>query len=187
VPAPPSSLAVRKRTKRPGAATLGWLLVAVSLYAAAFAAADAIRLPDAPRLPAAQVVLEVAIAFAAFVLGWRMARERRPVGPTVWLSRLLNIPGFVESVRSSRPVRRAPSAMRDSERARRETRNALRGVAVGIVWIGVAMVVVRLGIVSVPPLSSALALAITGSVATLAGAVLPNALARRRATKPRVR
>jgi Tol biopolymer transport system component len=169
----------RRRIKRPGAATLGWALVALSSYlvfgGAGLALGAGGRQPASP----AGVLVLLAVGFALFVLAWRMARERRPVGPAVWASRLLNIPGLVDSFRSSRPVRRGPSAMRDPDRAVAESRSAALGIASGLAWLGAGIAAVRTEIKWFPPLSSLLFLATGTAVTTLLAAAAPSLLARR--------
>ncbi|MGZ4110054.1 MAG: TolB family protein [Actinomycetota bacterium] len=155
------------------------MLVAFSLYLVFGGAGMALDAAGRHPAPPAEILIVLGIGFALFVLAWRMARERRPVGPAVWVSRLVNIPGLVDSTRSTRPARRGPSAMRDPDRAAGESRNAALGVAAGLAWLGAGIAAVRTEIKWFPPLSSLMFLAVGTAATTVLAAAAPTLLARR--------
>jgi dipeptidyl aminopeptidase/acylaminoacyl peptidase len=156
--------------RRPGAARLGWVLVAFALWlvsGGSDALIDDSARGESPMWVAACVLVG---GFAMFVLGWRMARERRPVGPAVWVSSILNVPGLVESMRSSRPALHAPSSPREAARATLGSREAALGIACGLGWFVAGIASVRFEIRWFPPTSSLLFVALGTGAATLAGA-----------------
>jgi len=178
-PPPQAGEGLRRRVKRPGAATLGWVLVTCATFLVFDGAGTAFDAAGRRPAPPAEILIDLLVGFGLFVLGWRMARERRPVGPAVWVSRLVNVPGLVDSVRSSRPVRRGPSAMRDPKRADAESRNAALGVATGLAWLSAGIAAVRTEIKWFPPLSSLMFLALGTAATTLLAAAAPSVFARR--------
>lgn len=175
----------RRHRSRPGSALLGWVVFATGLVLVPNGAGmmlAGIAGLDAPIAASAPVL---GVGFVLVALGWRMGRERRPVGPMAWLSRRLNVPGLVDSMRSSRPAGRPLSAARDPVRASAEARHAALGVAAGLAWLAAASFAVGFEVRWLPQWSWIVVLAVGAAAATVGGAVGGALVARDRARRGR--
>ena len=162
----------------PGAARTGWILFGFGLlfvWLTAFVVLDPNQRASASFDGAA---LFFGVGFGSVVIGWRAARERRPLGVLRWASKAINAPGLAESWRLRTTLPPAPPAPRDPERARAESRNAALGVATGLAWLCSSIVAIFGVIRWFPPRVTVGVLSLGVSVATAAGAIASAAFRR---------
>ncbi len=177
-------VAVLERVRRrfaatTGAARFGWLLFGLGLLWVFVGAGHVLDPRDRTTARIAVTVLVLGVGFALVVVGWRSARERRPLAVSRWAARLINARGLALAWSLHRSLPAPPTRPRRPESAHAESRNAAFGVATGLAWLGSSIVAIAGLIRWFPPRPTIALLSIGTPVATATGMLVGARLVAR--------